>query len=55
MGVKNTKIHILSTVFNMTNYNLVCVLIMIVWIRFVVAMVTILEEKYGLPSYQHTF
>ena len=32
MGVRNNKIHILPTVFNITFYNLVFVFIMIVWI-----------------------
>ena len=41
----------------MTSYNLLCVFIMIVWIRFMilVAMVTILAETYGFSSYQHTY
>ena len=57
LGVKNNKIHILPTVFNMTSYNLVGVMIMIVRIRFMVLvdMVTILSGKYGLPSYLHTY
>ena len=57
MVVKNNKIHILPTVFNMSSFNLVCVFTMIVWISFVnlVTMVTILVGKYALPSYQHTY
>ena len=56
MMVKKNTIHILPTVFNMTSYNLFCVFTMIGWISFVilVAIVTILAEKYGLPSFQHT-
>ena len=56
MEVKDIKIHILPTVFNITTYNLACVFAMMVGISFVilVAMVTILEGKYGLLSYQHT-
>ena len=54
VGTNNT-INILPTVFNMTSYNLVCVITMIVWISFLslVIMVTILVGKYGLRSYQH--
>ena len=46
----------MPTVFNITSYNLVCKVIMIVWIHFVilVTMVIILAGKYGLPSYQNT-
>ena len=57
MVVRNNKIHIVPTVFNMFSYYLICVFTMIVWIMFVilVAMVTILSGKYWLPSYQHTY
>ena len=57
MGVKNNKIHILSTVFNMSPYNMVCGFTMIAWISFMVLvpMVTILAVKNGFPSYQHTY
>ena len=54
--VNNKYIHILHTVLNMTSYNLICVFTIRFWLSFVilVAMFTILSDKYGWSNYQHT-